>query len=67
MNLSPLALALQRALRDNAWWRGEYPSWLGIAMWAHGYTERKHTREEVAEALEELREEQRRRRARRAA
>lgn len=60
-NLSRLALTLLRALRENATWRGEYPSWLAVALWAHEWTDYKPTREEVAEALEELRAEKRRR------
>ena len=56
MNVSPLAATLLRALRDNPSWAGEFPSWLAIALWAHGYTDGKPTRYEVAEALEELRE-----------
>ena len=54
--LSPLARALLRALGDNRNWLGESPSWLGVALWAHELVEEKPTREEVAEALEELRE-----------
>jgi hypothetical protein len=53
--LSPLAYALRQALREHAAWRGESPSWLAVAMWAHELVEGKATREEVAEALEELR------------
>jgi hypothetical protein len=45
-----------RALADNRNWLGESPSWLGVALWAHELVEEKPTREEVAEALEELRE-----------
>ena len=56
MTLSPLAATLQRALRDNPAWADELPSWIAIAVWAHGYTDSKPTRHEVAEALEELRE-----------
>jgi hypothetical protein len=54
--LSPLAYALRQALHDHAAWRGETPSWLAVALWAHELVEGKPTREEVAEALEELRE-----------
>jgi hypothetical protein len=53
--LSPLAYALRRALHDHAAWRGESPSGLAVALWAHELVEGKPTREEVAEALEELR------------
>jgi hypothetical protein len=53
--LSPLAYALRQALREHAAWRGESPSWLGVALWAHELVDGKPTREEVAEALEELR------------
>ena len=56
MNVSPLATTLDRALRDNPAWAGELPSWLAVAMWAHGYTDGKPTREEVSGALEELRQ-----------
>ena len=63
MNVSPLAATLLRALRDNPSWAGEFPSWLAIALWAHGYTDGKPTRVEVAWALEELREAKQRRRA----
>ena len=63
MTLSPLAATLLRALRDNPAWAEELPSWIGIALWAHGYTDDKPTRFEVAEALEELREARQRRRA----
>jgi hypothetical protein len=59
VNVSPLAATLQRALRDNPAWADELPSWLGIALWAHGYTDHKPTRHEVAEALEELARRQR--------
>jgi hypothetical protein len=54
--LSPLAYALRQALREHAAWRGESPSWLAVALWAHDLVEGKPSREEVAEALEELRE-----------
>ncbi len=54
--VSPLAAAVHRALRENPSWRGEYPSWIAVAVWAHEYTEHKPTREEVASALEELAE-----------
>jgi hypothetical protein len=63
VNVSPLATTLLRALRDNPAWTEELPSWMGIALWAHAYTDRKPTRHEVAEALEELREARQRRRA----
>jgi hypothetical protein len=53
--LSPLARTLLRALADNRHWLGESPSWLGVALWAHELVDGKPTREEVAEALEELR------------
>ena len=56
MTLSPLAATLLRALRDNPAWADELPSWIAVALWAHGYTEHKPTRFEVAAALEELRE-----------
>jgi hypothetical protein len=54
--LSPLARALLRALADNREWLGESPSWLAVALWAHELVEGKPTGEEVAAALEELRE-----------
>jgi hypothetical protein len=56
--LSPLARALLRALANNREWLGESPSWLAVALWAHEppLVEGKPTRQEVAEALEELRE-----------
>jgi hypothetical protein len=63
VNVSPLAATLLRALRDNPSWAGELPSWLAVALWAHGYTDHKPTRYEVAGALEELREAKQRRRA----
>lgn len=66
-NLSRLALILLRALRENIAWRGEYASWLAVALWAHEWTDYKPTREEVATALEELRAEKRRRQEERAA
>ena len=53
--LSPVAGALRLALRENPGWRGEYPSWIAVALWAHDYTTRKPTRHEVATALGELR------------
>jgi hypothetical protein len=63
MTLSPLAATLLQALRDNPRWSEELPSWLAVALWAHGYTDDKPTRHEVAEALEELREARQRRAA----
>ena len=60
--LSPLAAELSRALAHNPSWRGEYPSWIAVAVWAHEYTEHKPTRQEVASALEELAEAFRRQR-----
>ena len=63
MNVSPLAATLLRALRDNPAWADELPSWLAVALWAHEYTEGKPTREEVAEALGELRAAKQSRRA----
>ena len=56
MNVSPLAATLDRALQENPRWAEELPSWLAVALWAHGYTDGKPTRHEVAAALEELRE-----------
>ncbi len=60
MTLSPLADALERVLRDNPEWAAELPSWLAVALGAHGYTDHKPTRVDVAWALEELAEQKRR-------
>lgn len=58
--VSPLAATLLRALRANPSWADERPSWIAIALWAHGYTEHKPTRVDVAWALEELARQRRR-------
>ena len=55
MSISPLAAAVLQALQDNPRWDEELPSWIAVAVWAHGYTDRKPTRVDVAWALEELR------------
>jgi hypothetical protein len=62
-NVSPLVATLSRALRDNPAWADELPSWIAVALWAHGYTDYKPTRVDVGWALEELREAKRRRAA----
>ena len=60
MTLSPLATTLLRALRDNPAWADELPSWIAVALWAHGYTDHKPPRVDVAWALEELARQRRR-------
>ena len=60
-DVSPLALQVHRALRDRPAWRAQPPSWIAVAMWAHGYAEEKPSGPGVAEALEELRAERERR------
>ena len=60
MNVSPLAATLLRALRDNPTWGDELPSWIAVALWAHGYADHKPTRFEVVEALEQLAKKRRR-------
>jgi len=52
--LSDLAMALGRYLDLNPGRSNESPSWLGIALWAEGYTEGKPDEASVACAMGEL-------------
>jgi hypothetical protein len=54
-DVSPLALAVYRALRDRPAWRRESPSWIAVSVWAYGYADGKPTPAAVAGALDELR------------
>ncbi len=54
-DVSPLALAVHRALRDRPAWRRETPSWIAVSLWAYGYAYGKPAPAAVADALDELR------------